>query len=71
MTKRIPIYMAQEIPADSWLREPEYAWFLNGYRYAATQTRAIPALANTDPHDLYFAVWSIMRGAGLPDPEAP
>ena len=65
------IHMAQGIPEDSWLRDERRKWFMEGYGYAATQTRAIPALSQVDPHDLYCAVWAIMRGAGLPDPEKP
>jgi hypothetical protein len=61
---------ARKIPDDSWLHEERFRWFREGYAYASTQTRAIPGLAAVDPHDLYSAVWAIMRGAQMPDPEA-
>lgn len=56
------IFVAQEITTESWLRkDPRFAWFVKGYEYAATQTRAIPALASIEPELLYFAVDAIMR----------
>lgn len=40
-------------------------WFVDGHAYAATQTRAIPALSQVSPEALYFAVWAIMHGAEM------
>lgn len=66
---RITVHYLQRIAEDSWLNDPQYAWFVEGYEYAQTQTRAIEALSACSPEALYFAVWAIIRGAGLPDPE--
>lgn len=65
---RIPVHMAQGIAPESWLNEPQHAWFRDGYRYAATQSRAIPALSKCSAEEIEAAVWAIMRGAGLGDP---
>ena len=60
------ILVANPIPSNHWLNEPEYAWFKNGYNYACTQTLAIPALANIqDVGSLYFAVMTILRENGI------
>ena len=64
------IYTPRRIRPDSWLHADRFRWFRDGYAYAGTQTRAIEALSEVEPEALYFAVWAIMRGAGLPDPEA-
>jgi broad specificity phosphatase PhoE len=57
------IAFSEPIKPDSWLNEPRFAWFKTGYQYAQTQTRAIPALAQIAPEELFFAVSSILRGA--------
>lgn len=69
----ITLIIPNEIPDDYWLNEPRFAWFRKGYRYATTQTKAIPAMAQCHPADLYFAVRAIMRGAGIsvPDEQPP
>jgi hypothetical protein len=70
MSVKIEMLSAQEISKTSWLNESKYEWFVKGHAYAATQTRAISALSKVSPEELYFAVWLIMRGAGLPHPNA-
>lgn len=67
----LPVMLPQAFPRDPehWLRAPERQWFRDGWGYAQTQTRAIPALSKCSAEELYFAVWSILRGAKLPDPE--
>ena len=57
------IILPQQIDDDSWLHEERFKWFLEGYRYATTQTRAIPALVKVSPEELYFAVSAIIRGS--------
>lgn len=63
------ILTANEIPPDHWLNEARFQWFRDGYCYASMQTRSIPALAKVGPGELYFAVVSIMRGAGIEVPD--
>jgi len=64
------LLLANAIPDDSWLRSSRrYEWFVRGYEYARNKTLAIPALSVVSPEDMYHAVWLIIRGAGLPDPE--
>lgn len=55
------IYVAQTILSDSWLKQ--YPWFIDGYDYALTQNRAIPAMSSIEPESLFFAVSAIIRGA--------
>lgn len=62
------IQIANEVNANSWLNESRFAWFLKGYQYASTQTRSIPALSETTPENLYFAVCSILRANGIAIP---
>jgi hypothetical protein len=69
-TVQVPLVVPQRIAPESWLNEDRFRWFRGGHRYAETQTYAIPALAACPPEALYSAVWAILRGAGLPDPEA-
>ncbi len=65
------IMIAKEVSKDSWLNEERFKWFLEGYRYASSQTLAIPTLAAIDPEDLYFAVSAILRGARKAKVEIP
>lgn len=58
-----------DIKPDSWLNDPKYKWFIDGYLYAMTQNKAIPTLFMMEPEDLYFAVVAIMRGANIPIPD--
>lgn len=60
--------MAQGIGAGSWLNRPGHEWFHDGYEYAATQTRAIPALSKCSAEEIEAVVWAVMRGAGFGDP---
>jgi hypothetical protein len=57
------IVAAEPVKADSWLHQERFKWFLDGYGYASSQTRAIPTLAAVPPEELYFAVCAIVRGA--------
>lgn len=59
------VFMARRIPADSWLREPHYAWFLRCHEYASCKTNAIPALAEAEPTSLYHAFGFFLRELGL------
>src|ERR1035437_7052067 len=62
----IQVQIAQGVKTTSWLYDNEsYEWFVQGYEYASGQTRAIPALSQVSPEDLYFAVTAIMRGAKM------
>jgi hypothetical protein len=54
--------MARSIEPTSWLNDERFAEFRAGYSYAAGQTRAITALSETSPEDLYFAWVAINRG---------
>lgn len=63
--------MAQDIPDDHWLHEERFTWMLRGIRYAATQTHAIPALAQCTPGQIAHVVWAVMRGGGLRVPDEP
>lgn len=58
------IFFPKKWPDDlaHWLNDKKYTWFHKGYDYAATITRAIPVLAQCELTDLYYTVWSIMRG---------
>lgn len=53
---------APKISKESWLNDPEYANFVVGYEYAATQTRAIQGLSKISPEDAYFIYEAIKRG---------
>lgn len=57
------IALANPLSPTSWLNDPRFRWFRDGYLYAQMQTRAIPALASVSPEDLYFAVVSVLHGA--------
>lgn len=60
------IAMAPAIAEDSWLRQEEdYKWFLKGFDYASTQTRAIPGLSRNHPEETYFVVKSFFRSLGI------
>jgi hypothetical protein len=59
---RIRCVMARGIAPDSWLNEERFAEFRAGYSYASGQTRAITALSETSPEDLFFAWSAINRG---------
>ena len=50
---------------EDWLQEDRFAWFRAGLCYASTQTQAVPALSQTKPEDLFFAVTCILRGVRL------
>ena len=56
------IQIAPPIETTSWLRLPEFAWFVEAYGYAATQTKAIPALSKCSPEEMYYAFIAIMHG---------
>jgi hypothetical protein len=59
----VAVAVAQPIKDTSWLKDAQYIPFIDGLQYAATQTRAIPALAQVSPEDMYFAFSSILSGA--------
>lgn len=66
------ILFPNKIREDSWIMtDPRFEWFKEGYYYAMTQTRAIPALAKVDPEELFFAVSAILRGVKLAGKELP
>lgn len=64
----VEVLQARGIPNDHWLNDARFAWFKRGYEYASTQTKAIPALAQSNAGHLYFALTAIMRGAGISEP---
>jgi cytochrome c553 len=59
----IELQIASNIKESSWLNEKRFEWFVKGYEFASTQMRSIPALSQTRPEDMYFAVSSVVRGA--------
>ena len=62
----IECHAAEPLKPESWITtDPRFKWFMEGYRYASTQTMAIPTLSKVSPEDLYFAVYAVLRGAGL------
>lgn len=67
----IPVYAAQQIAPESWLRNEQapWSWFVKAHVYAMTQTLAIPALSKCTPEELYHAVSQILRGAGVSELE--
>lgn len=67
----IKLHIANKIDENSWLNDPKYKWFVEGYNYATTQSRAIPTLAAVIPEDLFFAVSAILRGVRKADVELP
>lgn len=61
------LHIAKEISKDSWLNDPEYKWFKDAYGYAATQSRAIPALSQCTPEEMYWAFICIKAGIARND----
>lgn len=59
------IIKSQNISKESWLNDPEYANFVAGYGYAATQTRAIRGLIKISPEEAYFVYEAIKRGSKM------
>jgi len=69
--KSVKLIIANKVEEDSWLHEERFKWFLEGYYYATTQSRAIPTLAQIHPEELYFAVSAILRGVRRAGIELP
>jgi hypothetical protein len=55
----LKVVMANELP--EWAKKPEYDWFARAYGYAATQTRALPALSKCTPEEIYCLIYAMLR----------
>ena len=63
MEHGIKLFIANKIAPDSWLNDPKYKWFVDGYSYASVCHRSIPVLAKVSPEELYIALSTILDGA--------
>ena len=65
---QIEVSAPNRIAPDSWLQADEYADFRRAYRYAATQSAAIPALAKCSPEEMYKTFEALKRGWNRGEP---